>query len=116
MDTQAVLRDLSERLAASASIKAVYGEPVTVGGRTVVPVAKVCYAFGAGGGHGRQEHEGSGGGGGAMVAAWPAGALEVTAEGSRFIGYHDPRLLGIAMGTGFVLGATVALATRICRR
>jgi uncharacterized spore protein YtfJ len=116
MDIQAVLRDLSERLAASASVRAVYGEPVTAGDRTVVPVAKVCYSFGAGGGRGRQEHEGSGGGGGAMVVSWPAGALEVTPAGSRFIGYHDGRMLGVAMGAGFVLGAAVALVARWCRR
>ena len=117
MDIQAVLRDLSERVAASASVRAVFGEPVTAGERTVVPVAKVLYSFGAGGGRGRQEHEGAGGGGGGgTVAAWPAGALEVTPAGSRFLGYHDARMLGIAMGAGFMLGAAVALAARCGRR
>ena len=116
MNTQAVLRDLSERLAASASIKAVYGEPVTAGDRTVVPVAKVCYAFGAGGGgRGKDEQEGSGGGGGASVAAWPAGALEVTPAGTRFIGFRDARVLGIVMAAGFILGATAALVSRCGR-
>lgn len=116
MDTQTVLRDLSERLATSASVRAVFGEPVTAGERTVVPVAKVCYTFGAGGGRRRQEHEGGGGGGGASVAAWPAGALEVTPAGTRFLAYHSARLLGLALGAGFVLGAAVALAGRCGRR
>lgn len=117
MDTQAVLRDLCERVAASASVRAVFGEPVTAGERTVVPVAKVCYTCGAGGGRGRQEQPGSGGGGGgATVAAWPAGALEITPAGTRFLSYHSTRMLGIAAGAGFVLGATMALAARCGRR
>lgn len=109
MDTQAVLRDLSERLAASASVRAVFGEPVIAGERKVVPVAKVCYTFGAGGGRRRQDDQGPGGGGGGSVAAWPAGALEVTPSGTRFLGYHSGLRLGIAMGAGFVLGTAVAI-------
>jgi len=108
MEIQAMLRDLGERLGASASVKSVYGEPVTVGDRTVVPVAKVYYSFGAGGGSRRQEQEGSGGGGGGMAVGWPSGALEVTPAGTRFIGMHDARVLGVAMAAGFVLGAAVA--------
>ena len=77
MEIQAMLRDLGERLGASASVKSVYGEPVTVGDRTVVPVAKVYYSFGAGGGSRRQEQEGSGGGGGGMAVGWPSGATSV---------------------------------------
>jgi uncharacterized spore protein YtfJ len=120
MEIQAMLRDLGERLGTSASVKSVYGDPLTAGDRTVVPVAKVCYSFGAGGGRGREEREGQGGGGGGMVAAWPSGALEVTPAGTRFIGVHDGRALGVAMAAGFVLGAAVALAcrakSRCCKR
>ncbi|HEV2445105.1 MAG TPA: spore germination protein GerW family protein [Candidatus Sulfopaludibacter sp.] len=115
MDTQAMLRDLTDRLATSASVRAVYGEPVVSGERTVVPVAKVCYAFGAGGGRGRHEGEGpvgGGGGGGGSVAAWPAGALEVTPGGTRFIPFHDFKLLGIALAAGFAMGAVAALLAR----
>jgi|SRR5579872_4611990 len=112
MDTQELLRNLGERLGQSASVKNVYGEAVTVGDRTVVPVAKVFYSFGGGGGHGRREQEGSGGGGGGMVAASPAGALEVTPGGTRFIGFHDTRVLALAAATGFLLGAAVARLSR----
>jgi uncharacterized spore protein YtfJ len=110
MDTQAMLRDLGERLGGSASVKNVYGEPVTVGDRTVLPVAKVFFCFGGGGGKGRLQEEGSGGGGGGMVRAYPAGALEVTSSGTRFIGVHDVKLLGLAMAAGFALGAAAAFA------
>ena len=110
MDTQALLRDLGERLGGSASVRNVYGEPVTVGDRTVLPVAKVFFSFGGGGGKGRSQEEGSGGGGGGMVRAYPAGALEVTPQGTRFIGVHDVKLLGLAMAAGVALGAAVAFA------
>lgn len=99
MDTQAILRDLGERLGAGASARTVYGEAITSGDRTVVPVARVRYAFGAGGG---------GGGGG--LRAWPAGALEVTPRGTRFVGFHDGRIVALAAGAGFVLGAAMAFA------
>lgn len=112
MDTQELLRNLSERLGQSASVKSVYGEPVTAGDRTVVPVAKVFYSFGGGGGRRRVEQDGSGGGGGGMVAASPAGALEVTPGGTRFIGFHDARVLALAAVTGFMLGAAVAMLSR----
>ena len=108
MDTQALLRDLGEQLRNSATVRNVYGEPVVVGDRTVLPVAKVFYSFGGGGGKGRTEQEGSGGGGGGMVRAWPAGALEVTPQGTRFVGFHDFKLLGLALAAGFALGAGAA--------
>lgn len=114
MDTQALLRELGERLGGSASVKNVYGEPVTVGARTVLPVAKVFYSFGGGGGRRAAEHDGSGGGGGGMVAATPAGALEVTPSGTRFVGFHDTRNLGMAAAAGFVLGAVVGMLA--CRK
>jgi uncharacterized spore protein YtfJ len=114
MDTQALLRELGERLGGSASVKNVYGEPVTVGERTVLPVAKVFYSFGGGGGRRAAGQDGSGGGGGGMVAATPAGALEVTPSGTRFVGLHDTRNLGMAVAAGFVLGAVVGLLA--CRK
>jgi uncharacterized spore protein YtfJ len=45
LDTFADLRE-------SANVNACFGEPVTVEGRTVIPVAKVSYGFGMGAEHG----------------------------------------------------------------
>ena len=36
------------RLQNSASVKTVYGDPITAEGKTIIPVAKVTYGFGAG--------------------------------------------------------------------
>ena len=108
MDIQQLLEGIAGRVSASASVKNVYGEPVVVGNRTVVPVAQVSYAFGAGGGTGNKDDEhGEGGGGGGRVSASPFGALEVTPEGTRFLVFEDRRRLGAAMLIGVVLGATI---------
>jgi hypothetical protein len=47
---------------------------------------------------------GEGGGGGGGVRALPAGALEITADGTRFIAFPDMRLLGSAFAAGLLLG------------
>ncbi len=40
------IQSLAERLGERASVETVYGDPVSVGDRTVVPVASVGYGFG----------------------------------------------------------------------
>ena len=105
-----ILQQIGESLGSSASVKAVFGEPVQAAGRTVIPVAKVAYGFGGGfgTGHGKADREngrhGEGGGGGGGVRAYPAGALEITESGTRFIPFPDLRLLAAAFGAGAVLG------------
>jgi uncharacterized spore protein YtfJ len=110
MNIQELLQGMAERVSASASVKNVYGDPVVVGNRTVVPVARVQYAFGGGGGS-RDDLEGGGGGGGGRVSAQPCGALEVTPEGTRFIAFDDRRALGAALALGLILGAAVVALT-----
>jgi uncharacterized spore protein YtfJ len=114
MDLQQLLQSMAERVSASASVKNVYGDPVTVGNRIVIPVAQVGYAFGGGGGGARGDEEvqrGGGGGGGARVSARPYGALEVTPEGTRFLAFEDRRTIGAALAIGFLLGAAVVALT-----
>jgi Sporulation protein YtfJ (Spore_YtfJ) len=94
-------RALGEVFAAGGNVRSVYGEPVTSGQRTVIPVAKVRYAFGAGGGERGGE---GGGGGGGRLSAYPCGVVEVTPEGARFIPYQDVRILAIAAAAGFAAG------------
>lgn len=53
-----------------------YGQPVTVGGRTVITVTRV---------------RASGGGQGRAVDATPVGYIEVTADGSAYHPIDDPR-------------------------
>jgi uncharacterized spore protein YtfJ len=68
-----------------AGAKAVYGEPVSVGGKTVLPVAQIRYGFGSGGkGNGRR------GGGGGLIAK-PLGVVEITQSETRFIPIFSSR-------------------------
>jgi uncharacterized spore protein YtfJ len=100
----AMLGMLGERVTAEATVRRVFGEPVTAHGRTVIPVARIGYGFGAGGGRGGD------GGGGAGLGARPAGALEITPQGTRFVAWPEPgRLLAAA---AFGLAAGLALARR----
>lgn len=118
MANQEMLKQLSETLGATATVESVFGEPIREPGRTVVPVARVAYGFGGGfgSGQGPRRHadqadggadwgHGEGGGGGGGVRAYPAGALEITEEGTRFIPFPNVRGLALAFGAGLALGA-----------
>ncbi|MCU1257336.1 MAG: hypothetical protein JWO80_221 [Bryobacterales bacterium] len=93
----------------SATVKAVYGDPIVANGRTVIPVARIAYGFGGGSGNSSREGkpgEGEGGGGG--LAAIPVGAFEITDTGTRFIPLTEKRKL-IAVGMiGLCLGLLCA--------
>jgi uncharacterized spore protein YtfJ len=107
MNVPEILKSLGDRLGGSATVKNVYGEPITSGDRTVVPVARISYAFGGGGGGPEGDRAiPSGGGGGGYVSAKPCGALEITPGGARFIHFSNWSL-GAALAVGFALGAMV---------
>jgi uncharacterized spore protein YtfJ len=111
MNATDVLQRLGETLGSTATVKSVFGEPIQANGKTVVPVAKVAYGFGGGfgaGKHGKKsDQQGEGGGGGGGVRAFPAGALEITEESTRFIPFTDLRLLALAFAAGAAFGAVI---------
>jgi uncharacterized spore protein YtfJ len=89
-----LLAGLAERMGASAGAKAVFAEPVSEGGRTVIPVAQAIIGTGGGGGGGGGGAEdagagsGLGAGGGAMTR--PIGYIELTAGGAAFVPLQRP--------------------------
>jgi uncharacterized spore protein YtfJ len=95
-----LLRSLSDPVRFTAAVANVYGEPVNLAGRIVIPVARVAYGFGAGGAGAEGEHSG----GAAGMAARPVGALEITEAGTRFIPFTDRAALGLAAAAGVLLG------------
>src|SRR5689334_5229756 len=103
-----LLRSIGERLQAGATVKNVFGEPIEAGGRTVVPVARISWAFGGGGGSRGREGQESGGGGGGRMSAIPAGAIEITPTGTRFVPFLDWRKLvsvvAPSAAAGFLIG------------
>ena len=48
MHATEMLQRIGESLGSTATVKSVFGEPIHAEGKTVVPVAKVAYGFGAG--------------------------------------------------------------------
>ncbi len=116
MNATEMLERMGESFGATASVKSVFGEPIHANGRTVVPVARIAYGFGGGAGGGRlgatADRQGEGGGGGGGVRAVPAGALEISDRGTRFIPFIDPKWLGLAFAAGVVAGRVAGFVAR----
>jgi uncharacterized spore protein YtfJ len=116
MNATDLLQKISETLGSTATVRSVFGEPIHSNGKTVVPVATVSYAFGGGAGAGKDsahaERQGEGGGGGGAVRARPAGVLEITDKGTRFVPFRDPIWIVAAFAAGAVLGSLIAIRRR----
>lgn len=108
MNVPEMLKSIGDQIQSSASAKLVYGEPVSVADRTVIPVARVRYGFGGGGG-GHEQHSGhGGGGGGGHASARPVGVVEITPSSTHFIPIPDWRkalaLVALSLSLGYITG------------
>lgn len=109
MQVNDLLQAIGDRLQSAATVKTVFGEPVTAAGRTIIPVARVRFGFGAGGGNrGGEADQPAGGGGGGGVHAEPAGFLEITDAGTFYTSISDHRRLAGALLIGLVSGLIIA--------
>ncbi len=107
MSSQALLQSPKESILSQASVKAIYGEPTSAHGKTVVPVAKIMYGYGASagtGGVGDFSARGEGGGGGGGVRAVPVGIIEISDQQTRFVPITDRKKLAAATLVGIGLG------------
>lgn len=103
-----ILESLAEKLGGRASVTAVFGEPVTHDGVTVVPVARVGFGIGGGAGHRRGAEGGGGGGGGGGVEARPVGFIEIKDGTAVFQPIRDP-WRDIALPLGAALAGTLGM-------
>ncbi len=105
----AVLEDFRKE----AKVSAVFGEPETVGDKTIIPIAQVSYGFAAGFGEGKspakgeeeEAGEGKGGGGGGGASVRPLAVLEITPEETNLTSIVDANkiaLAGIALAAWFL--------------
>jgi uncharacterized spore protein YtfJ len=106
-------RSVVDRLREAAAVESVYGDPVVVGEKTVVPVARIAFGFGGGAGSSDEERDetgrgGEGWGGGGGVRATPVGVLEVTDRETRWVrfeeGRRNARWLALGLFVGLLLG------------
>ena len=107
MGSLAILQSLKDSVLGQADVKAIYGQPITAHDKTIVPVAKVMFAYGAGAGTGRMGNDnphGEGGGGGGVVRAVPMGVFEVGPHGTRFVSVTDRKKLAGALAAGAAVG------------
>ena len=101
--TEEILAMLAERLGGRFTAETVFGSPVERGDVTVVPVAAIGFGLGAGSGTDpAADKSGEGGGGGGAGA--PAGYIEITAHGSRFVPVvHPERIVALCCATAIAV-------------
>src|SRR5436305_5078615 len=99
------IKELLHSMVNQASPRMVYGEPVSAEGRTIVPIARIRYGFGAGTGSKTGEESGARGGGGMVVE--PMGVIEITRERTRFIPIGQTWKIALAVGIGVCMGRTL---------
>jgi uncharacterized spore protein YtfJ len=115
MGSLALLQSLKESILSQASVKAIYGEPISAHGKTIIPVAKIIYGYGAGagtGGVGETNARGEGGGGGGGARVIPMGVIEMSDQPTRFVPISDRKKLASVMLAGIGLGLLLAKRRR----
>lgn len=98
------IQELIQSSVNQAGARAVYADPISAEGKTIVPVAKVRLGFGGGGGKqaGGDPREGGGGGGG--FVAHPIGYIELSSTGTRYVPIIDFQSVALAVAAGLCLG------------
>jgi uncharacterized spore protein YtfJ len=113
-DSIEVIQETLDKFLDSASVYAVYGEPIEHGDTAIIPTAEVLnfmgFGFGSGAGPKDEEGEssgsGSGGGGGGRVLSRPVAVIVASPEGVRVEPVVDVTKVALAALTaaGFMLG------------
>ena len=86
-----LVENLAQTFSTKAGTNAVYGQPITQGELTIIPVAKVRFGLGGGSGAQKPGQGGSGGGGGAGIL--PIGYIEIKGGESRFVRLNTPMVI-----------------------
>ena len=117
MENGNFLEKMASQFGQNASAKNVYGDPVQVGDKTIIPVARIAYGLGGGYGHGNKKNKrpqpenvnqadggtGEGAGGGGGMYAKPIGVYEITPGTTKFIPVTGSKRLLIAIAIGFLI-------------
>ena len=118
--TLSVIGRFLDGLRETARATTVFGAPVTSGGTTVIPVARVGLFQAMGGGTSRTAMlKGDGAGSVGLTRARPAGFIVLDAEGARFRPIRQPATklaLPLAAITAVAVTRIVAVSVREARR
>lgn len=98
------LFDFLEQMYRRADVKAAFGEPQSIGDKTIIPVARVGFGVGLGFSEGERPAEepgdieaaGAGGGGAGGAMTTPVALLQVTSEDTKVIAIVDSTKLALA--------------------
>ncbi|HDJ38038.1 MAG TPA: sporulation protein [Methanosarcinales archaeon] len=99
MGVEELMKEVVEQLETLITTKTIVGEPITVAGKTVVPISKVSFGFGSGGGEGRRDEKSGFGGAG-------AGGAKIEPVAFLVISEDEVKLLS-ATGKGIDIGKIV---------
>lgn len=114
MSTKELIESAVEDVQVRAGVRTVYGEPVAVDAKTIIPVAKVAYGFANGTAAKKktsatpEEKTPAAGVSGKVVgdglSAKPVGVVEISGEGTKFVPLAQTKKLTIAAAIGSGLG------------
>lgn len=90
-------------------VGAIFGEPVSLGDRILIPVARVGFGFGSGSSVRAHEPQQGGGGGGGNR---PLGVFEVSQTGTRFVPVRTRPGPLVLFGLGLFVGWSLASRLR----
>ena len=81
------IKIIFEKFSRNRDVSLVYGDPIELDNKRVLPVAKVSYSVGGGGGYsgeGENSPAAQGEGGGGHISIKPVGVYEITSEQVKF--------------------------------
>jgi uncharacterized spore protein YtfJ len=85
-----IIRTVTGEMQKSLSARTVVGDPITIEGKTIVPLVSVGMGFGAGAGSGKEPASGGGGGGGGMGMK-PVAVIIIDAQGVKVESLKSPK-------------------------
>lgn len=85
-----IIRAITGEMQKSLSARTVVGDPISIEGKTIVPLVSMGMGFGAGTGSGKEQTSGGGGGGGGMGMK-PVAVIIIDPQGVRVERLKSPK-------------------------
>ncbi len=86
-----IIRTITGEMQKSLSARTVVGDPISIEGKTIVPLVSVGMGFGAGAGSGKEQATGTGGGGGGAMGMKPVAVIIIDDQGVKVERLKSPK-------------------------